>query len=150
MNADYVRLAHRKTIWSQLQAILLDKYIEQDGVAKEQLICEEVPYKNKDVTNEAFLEVLEILQQHEIDEQVEMRQFEFKRRRPKDDGQQQPPAPQPDPAAAAPAGEQGGAPSTGQAEEANGSGPDAGDGEPDAARSSGGDGEPDGKDGDGG
>lgn len=85
MNADFIRIAHRKAIWTELQRILLDKYVASDGPPKEQIICEEVPYANKDVTNEALLEVLEAIQQHECDEQLEMRQFEFKRRRPKDE-----------------------------------------------------------------
>jgi hypothetical protein len=80
MNADFVRLAHRKAIWAELQRLLLDKYVASDGPPKEEIVCEEVPYAQKDVTNEAVLEVLEIIQQHELDENLEMRNYEFKKR----------------------------------------------------------------------
>jgi hypothetical protein len=117
MNADFIRIAHRKAIWVELQRLLLDKYVAQDGPAKEQIICEEVPYSHKDVTNEALLEVLELIQQHECDEQLEMKQFEFKRRRPKDESREQqaaaPGAEQEPQPAAAPVGEQAPAPSPG-------------------------------------
>lgn len=92
MNADFIRIAHRKAVWVELQRILLDKFVASDGPAKEQIICEEVPYAHKDVTNEALLEVLELIQQHECDEQLEMKQFELKRRRPKDEPRNEPAA----------------------------------------------------------
>lgn len=82
MSPEFVRIAYRKAVWAELYRLLIDRYVAQDGPAKEQIVCEEVPFSQKDVTNDAVLEVLELIQQHEMDEQLEMRQFEFRRRRP--------------------------------------------------------------------
>lgn len=117
MTPEFVRLAHRKAVWNEIQKFLIDRYVAQDGPAKEQIICEEVPFSQKDVTNDVVLEVLELIQQHECDEQLEMKQFEFRRRRPANEqpGNQQaaassspveeakgPPSPDPVPGAGTP------------------------------------------------
>lgn len=80
MNADFIRIAHRKAVWAELRRVLLERYIAEDAPPKEQIICEDVPYRNKEVTNEALLECLDELQQLELDEQVEMSKFEMRRR----------------------------------------------------------------------
>jgi len=83
MNADYIRLAHRKAVWAELRRVILDRYIAEDAPAKEQIICEEVPYKNKEVTAEAILACLEEIEVLEHEEHVGMSEYEMKKREPR-------------------------------------------------------------------
>jgi hypothetical protein len=98
MNADFIRIAHRKAVWAELRRVLLERYVAEDAPPKEQIICEEVPYKSKEVTNEAILECLDEIQQLELDEQMEMSKFEM-RKRPervrRQPAEQQPEQPEP-------------------------------------------------------
>lgn len=80
MNPDFVRLAHRKAVWAELRRVILDRYIAEDAPAKEQIICEEVPYKNKDVTPEAILECLREIELLETQDHYELNQYELKKR----------------------------------------------------------------------
>ena len=83
MNADYIRLAHRKAVWAELRRVILDRYIAEDAPAKEQIICEEVPYKNKEVTAEAILACLEEIEVLEHEEHVGMSESVMKTREPR-------------------------------------------------------------------
>jgi hypothetical protein len=92
MNRDYVRIAHRRAAMMELQRVLMDTYIPGDSPAKKEVICDEVPFSDKEVTAEALIEVYELLERLQQEEKFEMSKFEFRRR---DDrtASEQPPKP---------------------------------------------------------
>jgi len=122
MNADYIRLAHRKAVWAELRRVILDRYIAEDAPAKEQIICEEVPYKNKEVTAEAILACLEEIELLEHEEHVGMSEYVMQKREPRARRLQASDGPKPDADAAV------GAP---VADADAGAEPERGDGNPD-------------------
>jgi len=78
--SDYTRNAHRRTIWAALQRYLMDKYVDGDTPARDTLVCEEVFFADKEVSQESLMEVIEDLQRREADERIQMTQYEFRRR----------------------------------------------------------------------
>jgi hypothetical protein len=78
----YTRIAHRRTVVRMLQEHLKEKYIEMGGFAarREPLICEDVMYTDRVVSQDALLEVLDALEQFEVTESLEMTKFEVKER----------------------------------------------------------------------
>jgi hypothetical protein len=81
MSTDYTRHAHRRTVLAELQRVLLQRFISKGGdEPKERLLCEEVFFADKEVTQEALMEIMEELQRREADERIQMTQYEFRRR----------------------------------------------------------------------
>ena len=77
---DYTRSAHRRTIWAALQRHLMELYVDGDTPPKDTLVCEEVFFADREVSQESLMEAIEGLQRLEADERVQMDQFEFMRR----------------------------------------------------------------------
>lgn len=80
IHPDYIRTAHRRAIYQEIQRLLMEKYVAVDRPAKEPIICEEVPFSNKEVTQEALLEVLNTIELLQQEERVSMSQFEMRRK----------------------------------------------------------------------
>src|ERR1019366_3249493 len=81
MHPDFIRLAHRRSIWAEIQRLIVDRYIQQgEQPPREQIICEDVPFAKKEVTQEALYEVLCMLEESQDSERCQMSQFEMKRK----------------------------------------------------------------------
>lgn len=76
-NETFIRLAHRRAILGHLQQLLKEKYIAGDSSPKEVILCEEVPFTDRFVSQDALLEVLEGLYELEDTEVQRMRRFKF-------------------------------------------------------------------------
>lgn len=79
MNSEYIRQAYLRTILSELQKYLLDKFISMDGSPKETLLCEDVLYKHREVTQDALLDVLDKLVELEGTAKAQMAGYEFRK-----------------------------------------------------------------------
>ena len=38
MNADFIRIAHRRSVWAELQRLLMERYVNSEQPAKAQLV----------------------------------------------------------------------------------------------------------------
>ena len=76
---NYAQLAYRRSILAAVQRFLRD-HVSDEIPATQQLICEEVLASDREVPDEAFLEVIEELQREEQEVRLQMSQYEFIRR----------------------------------------------------------------------
>jgi hypothetical protein len=77
-NSTYTRLAHRRSVLQHLQRLLREKYIKTDSTPREDILCEEVPFSDRFVSQEALVDVLDVLQQMEKAELDHMGRFELR------------------------------------------------------------------------
>jgi hypothetical protein len=80
MNSEFTRAAHRKSVFAQLQRIVQEKYVDGDAPAKERLVCEEAFYSDREITQEAFFDVIEALRDLEETEERRLRRFVLRER----------------------------------------------------------------------
>ena len=80
LSKELIRILHRKAALSELCKVVLERFLGMDGAApQEQILSEEVPYQDRFVTEDAWLEILTILQQLSMHEQAEAAQFKVVR-----------------------------------------------------------------------
>lgn len=77
-NDKFTRTLHRRAVIRELQQLLLTKYVVVDEKAKQQLLCEEAPYVDRFVSQEALSDVVAILSTLEQEEDKRLLRFEFR------------------------------------------------------------------------
>lgn len=82
MNTEYIRQAYLRTILSELQRHVLDKYVSMDGSPKETLLCEEVLFQYREITQDAFVDILDKLIELEAAAKAAMAGYEFRKQEP--------------------------------------------------------------------
>lgn len=82
MNAQYTKHAHRKSVFQQLQRYLNEHFLDAENPASKYIISEEVLVKDRVVTQEVLMDVLDVLQRLESLEHREMTSYELKKREP--------------------------------------------------------------------
>jgi hypothetical protein len=83
MSAEYARHAYTRTILAELQRYLADRYmVLSDAPPIDRLVCEEVFYAEHVVPQDAFHDVLELLQRLENAERQQMQEYRLERRAP--------------------------------------------------------------------
>lgn len=80
MNTSYKKLAYEVTVFALLRRTLEEKYLQGGGSLKEDLICELVPYADRQVPNETVADVIQRLLEEERRLSEEMAQYEFRKR----------------------------------------------------------------------
>lgn len=83
---DFTRLAHRSAVLAKLRQYAEENLIRTEGAAKEVLICEDVFYMDREVTQDAILDVLAILSGLEARMKLQMSEYELRRLTEDDDG----------------------------------------------------------------
>lgn len=81
MNPDYQCHAYARVILYELRHYLKDRFVAAEAPAKAQMICEEVLYADREVPQQAFLEILQRLARMEEQERLAMAEYEMQRRR---------------------------------------------------------------------
>lgn len=83
---DYARLAYRRTIIAEIQRFVKE-HVNSEVPAIRTLICEEVLAADRLIPEEAYFEILEDLQLQEHTLQVQLTDFEIRRKdgRPKEE-----------------------------------------------------------------
>lgn len=78
--AEYLQAAYIKAIAAQVERDVKEKYVDGDTPAQQAIICEEVFFADREVTQTTLLEFIEIL--HQVMEKAEkrMKKYEFKKR----------------------------------------------------------------------
>lgn len=77
-NETFIRLAHRRSVLKMLQDMLLEKHIGDE--VESPILCEEVPFADRFVSQGALLDVLDGLAQLEAVEELRMSKFELRER----------------------------------------------------------------------
>lgn len=80
INHEFIRFAHRRAVWAELQRLLMDRYVAQDKPPAAEIICEEVPFAMKEVKQDVLMEMLDELEELQDAERKQMMQFEMKRK----------------------------------------------------------------------
>jgi hypothetical protein len=75
MNKEYIELAHRKSLLDYVSRLLMDRLVDGDAPAKERVICEEAPFREREVPQDVVLEMVEQAQQESHELQLEMNKF---------------------------------------------------------------------------
>lgn len=76
---EYAQLAYKRTIISALRHFL-GEHVSSEMPASKELLCEEVLASDREVPEEAFLDVIEDMEKEEQILRVQMTQFEFVRK----------------------------------------------------------------------
>jgi hypothetical protein len=79
-NPTFIRHAHRRAVLQFLQRMLKENHLQIDSAPREAIICEDVLYADRIVSQDALIEVLDGLEQLENMETLGMNEFELKRR----------------------------------------------------------------------
>jgi hypothetical protein len=82
MNAEYQQLAHRRTVIQELKRHIEDNFLEGCS-EKKVLTCDALPFNQRQVPNESFIEVLHDLQAEDATLAAEMSKYDFRKREPK-------------------------------------------------------------------
>jgi hypothetical protein len=82
MHNEFVQLAQRKSLLEYCQRLLADRLIDSDLPAKERVLCEEVPFKDREVPQHVIQSLSEELQQQSHELQLEMNKFTFTKKVP--------------------------------------------------------------------
>jgi hypothetical protein len=77
---EYTQAAYLKAIAQQVQRDVKERYVDGDTPAQQTIICEEVFHADREVTQTALLEFLEILQQISDKAEKRMTKFEFRKK----------------------------------------------------------------------
>ncbi len=77
--SEYRVIAQRRTVVSQLQRILLDRYIAADTPPKEKLVCEEVFVAESEVSQEVLMDIFDDLQTWENHLRQQMNEFKWRK-----------------------------------------------------------------------
>jgi hypothetical protein len=85
MNPEYREHAYARTIFKELERHLLDRFISVDAPAKADLLCEEVYYADRKVTQEALRAMLVRIRRMGEQAALQMSEFETTRRRQQSD-----------------------------------------------------------------
>src|SRR5260221_12899516 len=82
MIRDYTRHAYARAILEELVRYLRERFLETELPARERLVCEEVFFSDREIPQDAFLDMVERLQRIEQGERDQMQQYEMRRRPP--------------------------------------------------------------------
>lgn len=74
---EYTQAAYLKAIAQQVERDVKEKYVDGDTQASATIICEEVFHADREVTQSALLEFLELLQQITDKAEKRMAKFQF-------------------------------------------------------------------------
>jgi hypothetical protein len=85
MNPEYREHAYARTILKELERYLFDRFISVDTPAKGRLVCEEVFYADREVTQEALRLMLVRLRRMGEQAALQMSEFETRRRQQPDE-----------------------------------------------------------------
>jgi hypothetical protein len=77
---DYIKAAYIKAIAMQIERDLKELYIDGDTPAQKTIICEEVFYADREVTQEALLEFLSMLRTIGMKAEKRMMKYQLKKR----------------------------------------------------------------------
>lgn len=80
MNDEYIKLAHKKAVFQQLQRYLMETFVENAGQSKSAIAADEAPFSQRTVPQKTIAEVLNILSVAEVELSAEMSQFQMIRK----------------------------------------------------------------------
>lgn len=81
-NDKFVRTLHRRTILKELSRLLMDKYVVTNSTTKQSLLCEDAPYNDRFVSQEAFGDIVGLLSALEEQENKNLLRFEIREKDP--------------------------------------------------------------------
>lgn len=79
MNPDYKRLAYERTLVTELRRHLMGKYVDGGGGSKSTLQCDALPYEDREVPQDAVVEMVQRLEAEEHTLNAEMTKYDFRK-----------------------------------------------------------------------